>query len=239
MSDLASWLGGHAPWIEPLRLDLLLRLLLAALLGGLIGLERELSGKPAGLRTNLLICVGAALLMELSVTLAEGVNARNAAQGSAFRADPGRIAAQIVSGVGFIGAGTILHARGSVVGLTSAATIWVVAAIGMAVGARAYVEAIGTAVLVMVSLVALRWMEGLLKSRRTSHRYALVLSRASVLEDVDGTLRKHGCSVRMESAEREEHLEVTVRVSGPSRAQEAAVRELVSLDGVRKISRTA
>src|SRR5690554_1125523 len=107
-----------------LRVDLLVRLLLAAILGGLVGLEREISGKPAGLRTNLLICVGAALLTELSLSIglltAERPNA-----------DPARIAAQIVSGIGFLGAGTIIQARGSVVGLTTAATLWVVAAIGI------------------------------------------------------------------------------------------------------------
>src|SRR5690606_12783611 len=132
-----------------LRVDLLVRLLLAAILGGLVGLEREISGKPAGLRTNLLICVGAALLTELSLAVglltAERPNA-----------DPARIAAQIVSGIGFLGAGTIIQARGSVVGLTTAATLWVVAAIGMAVGAAAYVEAVGTTVLVIVVLVLLR-----------------------------------------------------------------------------------
>ncbi|HET7273730.1 MAG TPA: MgtC/SapB family protein, partial [Longimicrobiaceae bacterium] len=122
--------------LDFLQIDLLGRLLLAALLGGLIGLERELSSKPAGLRTNLLICVGATLLMELSLTVAAEANAANLAAGVAFRADPARIAAQIVTGIGFLGAGTIMQARGSVVGLTTAATIWVVAAIGMAVGAR-------------------------------------------------------------------------------------------------------
>src|SRR5690554_2045638 len=124
---------GSLAW---LRLDLLIRLLLAAILGGLIGLEREISGKPAGLRTNILICVGAALLTELSLGIGLLTPERP-------NADPARIAAQIVSGIGFLGAGTIIQARGSVVGLTTAATLWVVAAIGMAVGAAAYVEAVG------------------------------------------------------------------------------------------------
>src|SRR5438874_11955249 len=108
--------------IEMFRLELFLQLALATLFGGAIGLERELGGKPAGLRTNILICIGSVLYTKLSITLAAGT------------ADPTRIAAQIVTGVGFIGAGTILHARGAGVGLTSAATIWVVAAIGVALG---------------------------------------------------------------------------------------------------------
>jgi len=112
--------------VETFRLEMFLQLSLATLFGGAIGLERELGGKPAGLRTNILICIGSVLYTKLSITMAGG------------NADPTRIAAQIVTGVGFIGAGTILHARGAVVGLTSAATIWVVAAIGVALGGAFY-----------------------------------------------------------------------------------------------------
>src|SRR5687767_15281939 len=124
----------------------------------MIGLERELSGKPAGLRTNLLICVGATLLMEVSINLAASANLG----GGEMRSDPARIAAQIVSGIGFLGAGTIIQARGSIIGLTTAATIWVVAAIGMAVGGRFYVEAIGSAILVGTALVMLGRVEGII-----------------------------------------------------------------------------
>src|SRR5207249_8849502 len=112
--------------VEIFNLQLLLQLGLAVLLGGAIGLEREFAGKPAGLRTNILICVGSVLYTKLSMTMGGPTS------------DPTRVAAQIVTGVGFIGAGTILHARGAVVGLTSAATIWVVAAIGVALGAGHY-----------------------------------------------------------------------------------------------------
>lgn len=133
-----------------LRLDLLANLVLAALLGGAIGWERERSRKPAGLRTNVLICVGAALLADLSL---------RAAAMTEGPADPGRIAAQIVTGVGFLGAGTIIQGQGSVIGLTTAATLWVVAAIGMAVGLGAIVEAVGTTVLVLVALIPLQKLE--------------------------------------------------------------------------------
>lgn len=110
------------------------------LLGAAIGAEREIKGKPAGLRTNILICVGATLFTDMSMVVANS---------GVHLGDPGRIAAQIVVGVGFIGAGTILQGGGGVVtGLTSAATIWVVAAIGVAVGSGRYIEAIGTTLLV-------------------------------------------------------------------------------------------
>jgi putative Mg2+ transporter-C (MgtC) family protein len=148
--------------VETLRLSVLAKLLLATLLGGAIGLEREMAGKPAGLRTNILICVGAALFTQLSMDIAQiGFSADHHPYG-----DTTRIAAQIVSGIGFLGAGAILHGQGSVVGLTTAATIWVVAAIGTAVGAGAYVDALGATTLIMLVLVGLRPVERRLLSKR-------------------------------------------------------------------------
>jgi putative Mg2+ transporter-C (MgtC) family protein len=133
--------------VELLHLELLGAVLLAVVCGGAVGLERELRGKAAGLRTNILICVGATLFTQLSMAVAAG------------RGDPGRIAAQIVTGVGFIGAGTILHSRGAVTGLTSAATIWVVAAIGVALGSGAVLEGVSVTLLLLLVLRGLGWVE--------------------------------------------------------------------------------
>jgi uncharacterized membrane protein YhiD involved in acid resistance len=124
------------------------RLLLAALLGGIVGLERELRHKPAGLRTNMLICIGAALFTIISYEMAGEVGG-----------DHTRIAAQIIPGIGFIGAGVVIRERGAVVGITSAATIFMVASVGMAVGARLPVTAIFTTLLMLVSLVFLGMVE--------------------------------------------------------------------------------
>lgn len=135
-------------WVEVLRLDLGAKLLVAILAGGAVGLERELRKKPAGLRTNILICLGSALLMDLSMRIATPVGG-----------DPGRIAAQVVTGIGFLGAGTILHTRGTITGLTSAATIWVVAAIGLTIGAGLLFEALAATITVMVVLEGLGWIE--------------------------------------------------------------------------------
>lgn len=113
-------------------LSFLLKILLSTLLGGIIGYEREKVEKPAGLRTLMLVCIGSTAFMSISKDVAEWSK----------YADPGRIAAGIVTGIGFLGAGVIIRAKGSVIGITTAATIWFVAAIGMAVGAGLILESI-------------------------------------------------------------------------------------------------
>jgi putative Mg2+ transporter-C (MgtC) family protein len=153
-------------FVDVLELNLLLKLLLAVLLGGFIGIERELSGKSAGFRTHILICLGSAMFTELSFSISLVVNSANEAAGVAFRSDPGRIAAQIVTGIGFLGGGAILRDAGSVKGLTTAATIWVVAAVGMAVGAGAYIAAVGATGLVLFVLFPLRRLEQYFERRR-------------------------------------------------------------------------
>jgi putative Mg2+ transporter-C (MgtC) family protein len=114
------------------------RLSLAALLGGVVGFERELSGHPAGLRTNILIATSSCLFTLLSIHAFPLV-------GSAQ--DTARIAAQIVTGVGFLGAGTVIHTKGAVYGLTTAATVWMVAAVGMAVATDLYLVGIVTTIM--------------------------------------------------------------------------------------------
>jgi putative Mg2+ transporter-C (MgtC) family protein len=124
-------------------LELGQRLLLAALLGGMLGFERELRQKSAGLRTNILIAVGSALFTVMSYELAEGPVA-----------DPSRIAAQIVTGIGFLGAGAIMRTDSGVQGLTTAATVWVNAAVGVAAGGGEYrLASIATGVTLLVLLL--------------------------------------------------------------------------------------
>jgi putative Mg2+ transporter-C (MgtC) family protein len=151
MPGLVDWLLSLPETYPGLRLELLGGLVLATLLGGAIGWEREYARKPAGLRTNILICMASTLLTDLSVGMAASADGQG---------DPGRIAAQIVTGVGFLGAGTIIQGQGIVTGLTTAATLWIVAAIGMAIGFGAIVEAVGTTLLVLVTLISLRRVEG-------------------------------------------------------------------------------
>lgn len=130
-------------------IDFFLRILAAALLGGLIGLEREYRAKEAGFRTHFLVAMGAALFMILSAHgFSDVLTSEN------HRLDVSRIAAQVVTGIGFIGAGTIIFQRHAVRGLTTAAGLWVTAAIGMAAGAGMYGLAVFTTVLVLIGLEA-------------------------------------------------------------------------------------
>ena len=208
-----------------LRVDLLIKLALAVLLGGIIGFEREIAGKPAGLRTNILICIGAALLMDVSmrVGLIDGHRI----------GDPGRIAAQIVSGVGFLGAGTIMQSQGMVTGLTSAATIWVVAAIGMTVGGGYYIEGIGAGLLVTFVLAGLGGLEHWVRRARRVVS-ATVRTRAGTSEEmVATTLRAHG--IRIEGRhvfDHEQDRTFELKLSGPSRQFDIATAALLMRDDV-------
>jgi putative Mg2+ transporter-C (MgtC) family protein len=191
------------------------------LLGGIVGVERELSGKPAGLRTNILICLGSALLMDLSITL-------GMIDGGERVGDPARIAAQVVTGVGFLGAGTIMQARGEVVGLTTAATIWVVAAIGLAVGAGHRAKAIAAALLVTLVLTALGWLERWMLSFRRVVTGTVHLRRDARFEDVSPIFREARISIQSKKVTEEaEGLVYRLQLIGPSRQYDRLAEELM------------
>ena len=163
------------------------RLVLAAFLGGVIGMERELKRRPAGLRTNMFICFGAAMFTLLSEDLA-----------GKFIGDHTRIAAQIIPGIGFIGAGSILHSKSGVSGLTTAATIFVVASIGMACGGGLYLPAVFATLLILLALLILGSMERWLNLKPMIVNYIVVSEKSSddlvaelntCLEDCEATMR--------------------------------------------------
>ncbi|MBT3323340.1 MAG: MgtC/SapB family protein [Anaerolineae bacterium] len=133
--------------------EFLIRILLASLLGGIIGLERDIHGRAAGLRTHLLVSLGAAVFTILSEIISQSTHA------TGFPADPARIAAQVVSGIGFLGAGVILKEGANVRGLTTAACLWSAAAIGMAAGGGYYEIAIITTGISLLSLIFLKFFE--------------------------------------------------------------------------------
>jgi putative Mg2+ transporter-C (MgtC) family protein len=194
------------------------KLLLAALLGGLIGLERESKHRPAGLRTNLFICMGAAMFTLLSDQLAV-----------AHTGDHTRIAAQIIPGIGFIGAGSIIHARGDLVtGITSAATLFVVASVGMAVGGGLYVISIFGTVLILAVLLLLGFVE-----RFTSLKvmlYAYEVTGKSV-EEASAQINEileplHFMMQNVQTAPTPRHVRVHFECEGTRRNQERVLRSL-------------
>jgi len=158
------------------------KLVLAILCGGAIGFERELNRKAAGLRTNVLICMGSALFMIISRHIG----------GGAPYTDPARLVAQVVTGIGFLGAGVILQARGSITGLTTAATIFVVGAVGIAIGDGMFAAALLSTALIIVVLVVLRRVERFVLRRQRMFHYSLkTRDPAQLLENLLDLLERH------------------------------------------------
>ena len=145
-------------------------LVLAGMLGGIIGLEREIKHKPAGLRTNMFICFGSAMFTILSYELA-----------SEYAGDHTRIAAQIIPGIGFIGAGSILHSRGSVSGLTTAATLFVVASVGMAIGGGLYLTGVFATFVLLLALFILGRVEAKYELKPLLMNYEVTGDQAEVV----------------------------------------------------------
>lgn len=214
--------------VTAFRLDLVAKIGLAVLLGGAIGLEREMSGKPAGLRTNILICVGSALLMDLSigVSTTDGIRV----------GDPARLAAQVVSGIGFLGAGTIMQARGAVLGLTTAATIWIVAAIGLTVGAGHYYEGGAAAILVTLVLAGLGNVEKKLLRARRVVSGTIRTVRDTNFDDIEQVLS--ASSIRVQSKQIFDHPEdrtFEVKLVGPARQYDVITAVLMKRHDVLSV----
>ncbi|HXF13201.1 MAG TPA: MgtC/SapB family protein [Terriglobales bacterium] len=194
------------------------KLVLAAFLGGLIGLEREAKHRSAGLRTNIFICVGAAMFTLLSDQLAV-----------LHMGDHTRIAAQIIPGIGFIGAGSILHARGDLVtGITTASTLFVVASIGMAVGGDRYLIAIFATLLVICVLLLLGSTEKLLNLKTMFQAYEVAGSSAErATSDINEALEPlHFFSANVQVAPTPRHVRVRFECEGTRRQHAAVLRSL-------------
>src|SRR5213595_2489429 len=176
--------------------EALVRLVLAAALGGAVGLERELREREAGFRTHMLVAVGSALF---TIASAYGFREFLVNGGSVVRADPTRIAAQIVTGIGFLGAGAIIRQGLAVRGLTTAATLWVVAAIGLASGSGYYSAAFMTTVVVLFLLWPMRYIARRLFDRPHEYRLAVQLTAGATAANVVDALERLG--VRIESFE--------------------------------------
>ena len=171
--------------IMSIATDDLIKLMLSLVLGGLIGWERELYDKPAGFRTNTLICVGSTLFTIFSLKI-----------GVIPGTDSSRIAAQIVSGIGFLGAGAIIRRGEAILGLTTAATIWFVASIGMGIGAGYYLTSSIGAALALAILVLFRKFENLVDRFHTTRTYHVILSAEDdAVRELTDTLDSCGLKV--------------------------------------------
>ena len=214
--------------------DVLIRLLVAAGLTGAIGLERELRERAAGLRTHMLVGIGAALF---TIVSAYGWTDFEFSNRSGVVFDPTRIAAQVVTGIGFLGAGAILRQGLTVRGLTTAASLWIVAAIGMAAGAGYYSAALIATGIVLLGLGPFRWLEGTTtfgRFRRAGRQLEIDLTRehsiAEPLAVIDGR-RVRVSRVQFEDERDLRRLLVELDVPlGP--AEERLVEDLASLEGV-------
>ena len=196
----------------------LFRLSVAAILGGAIGLEREIKHRPAGLRTNLFICLGAAMFTLLSDKLAVE-----------FLGDHTRIAAQIIPGIGFIGAGSILHNRGDLVtGITSAATLFVVASVGMAVGGGLYLTAIFATALILICLFLLGRAEQQFNIKLQVNTYEVAGSSADVIQSEVNLLleRVHGMMQGVQVATTPKHVRLQFDFEGTRKEQESVLQSL-------------
>ncbi|SDZ90676.1 MgtC/SapB family protein [Selenomonas ruminantium] len=212
--------------------ELFLRLVLSCILGGIIGYERQSRRKSAGLRTNVLVCLGSCLIMVMSIGLYQDVEGKT-------NADPARLAAQVVSGIGFLGAGAIMKEGLSVTGLTTAACLWVVAGVGLAVGAGFYTGALISTGLVFVTLGRLSrlddWVDhekNLSLNIHTVDRPGQLMRISRCLEDLQ--LRVRGVKVNAADDEMEEGGERSMYIDLEI-FNKQSIKSIIIVDAVRQI----
>jgi putative Mg2+ transporter-C (MgtC) family protein len=212
--------------------EYLVRLLVATVFGGLIGLERQSRGRSAGLRTNILVCVGSAAMI---VAFQKLFLANDPGSASAIRIDPARAAAGVITGIGFLGAGTIIKSRDFVRGLTTAATIWVVSTVGITLGLGEYVIAAALTLIVLITLYALH------KIDLPSDRYGTLVVTCREDGDVpnDAEMKIHGFKIKhravvLDKAEGLRTESISVRYREPD-APETIMGELSSIPGITRI----
>ena len=214
-----------------------LKLLLAAILGGVIGLERESLNKSAGFRTHTLVCIGSCLIMITSIEMATIIGA-----GIGSVSDPGRLAAQVVSGIGFLGAGTIMRSGFGIRGLTTAASIWVVAGIGLAVGAGGFVNSIVTTLIVLFVLIYMPKVEKFYKGKspRSNTMDMIIKDKPGMLGAVTTALGNMNIQIRnidLNKADTKGQIVVTFSLDMPYYCSMNEVIDTLSqVEGVIKVN---
>lgn len=216
--------------------DLVGRVLGSALLGGLVGLERELKSRPAGFRTHILVSLGACLF---TMAGAYGAKAFYGVEGAAD-IDPTRVAAQVVAGIGFLGAGAIIRTGANVQGLTTAAALWVTAAIGLAVGLGFWVGAAAVAGATVAALYGLGWLEQGPIKRLGKERFQFVMDADSALTLSDLAVAIESCHGRIEMFHLDaddagtRRIELVVRLRGGGDPDDLS-KALLAVDGVSNV----
>lgn len=223
----------HLAWHD-WQLESLFRIFLGTLLGGAIGYERDLHGRPAGLRTNAIVALASATFMVVSTRF---IYFQHYEAGQLVGVDGSRIAASVVSGIGFLGAGAILRTGLTIKGLTTAAGLWLVSAIGMAAGGGMYLVSVFVTLIGLSALTLLRRFED--RAGPVSHqRITVMVDEGPVHEQIVATLRAAGATFSHDEYERDAagrlHLTFDARLTGPSRLLELALA-LETVPGVRQL----
>ena len=210
-------------------LDITIKIFFSLFLGGLVGLEREIKHKPAGLRTNILICLGSTIIMIVSLNLSK-------IYGSIV--DPSRIAAQVVTGIGFIGAGAIIRSRGSVHGLTTAATIWVIAGIGLAIGNGYYSTALISTFVVMIILNLGTRLEKKFKPETDTYRYNIIsVNIESVFNAIKNITNISPFEMEEMKIEKfDNKIKFHTAFKGKSEIQKEFVEKMINSEGIEEIN---
>lgn len=224
--------------------EILLRIMISILIGGIIGYERENKNRPAGFRTHILVCLGATIISMIQTFDMEYVAAMIKANNElapAVKSDIGRLGAQVVSGIGFLGAGTIIHEKGSVKGLTTAASIWIVGCIGLAVGRGYYYLSILSAINVVIVLVSLKKLEEKFRVMLNSVQFQIdYKDEVKVAHNLDDYFKQKNIKIKniefLDEEEKNEYISSLYTVVIPRcMNKEAIIEELTKKEEVVKI----
>ncbi|ORT99767.1 Membrane protein, MgtC/SapB family [Anaerovibrio sp. JC8] len=225
-------------FVTPNDLVLLGRLALSCILGGLIGYERESKSKSAGLRTNMLVCLGSCLIMILSTEIYSTVEGKT-------NADPARLAAQVVSGIGFLGAGAIMKEGLNVTGLTTAACLWVVAGVGLSVGAGYYMSAFMTAALVFLVLEVFAKLDSFHPIDKKMTAKAIIKNDSVTIQQIYDVLKLHDVKISQVKMKTAEHCQddskalVEMDLINTKHIREVEIMNaMYALDGVETVEMT-
>jgi len=205
-------------------LEYALRMLAATFAGALVGIERDLKGKPTGMRTLILICLGSCVIMILSVEVARRAGSP---------ADPGRIAAQVVTGIGFLGAGSILRSRVTVSGLTTAATIWFVAGVGLVLGYGDYLLGGVATALMILTLTALLPLEKRIEVSRRLHILRIEVDGPNLSQVRNALIQSRVLADDVELKRLDDGVRIDIEYVAVDRKHQGLIAQLQGLDGVR------